>query len=116
MERYIVVDTEDDEAYLIAAGLENHATIVVSDKSAALSATSSIACTEDAYVVYVVGTPSEQDRFFKDWLVDANCLASRSINRSQGSILPASPSIEIACKSPEWLGRLTRRLYGDRDA
>lgn len=113
MQKYIVVETEEDEAHLVASGLDTMAEIEVSGRNNALSHMTSITMTENAYVVYVVGTACEENRFFKDWLVDADSLASRTNGVSQGSILPAAPSIEAACRNDVWVSRLKQRLDGN---
>ncbi|TLX16063.1 hypothetical protein [Rhizobium sp. MHM7A] len=114
MRKFIVVENEEDKAHFVAAGLDSLATVYVSGRNSALSLTSSFAMTDKTYAVYVIGTASEEDRFFSDWLVDAEYLASRSINDSQGSILPAAPSIEAACRNDAWVNRLKQRLDGHR--
>ncbi|MCZ7861063.1 hypothetical protein O9X98_06555 [Agrobacterium salinitolerans] len=116
MNKFIVVETEEDKIHLSATGIDNLATILVSSNGAAISLTSSLAMTDDTYAVYVVETPSAEARFFKDWLVDADYLAGRAINNSQGSILPASPSIGSACRDATWVHRLKQRLEGNRQA
>jgi hypothetical protein len=118
MRKFIVVETEEDKAHFVVAGLDNLATIFVSGRGSAVSLTSSLAMshTTTTYAVYVVETTSEEDRFFKSWLADAQYLASRAINDCQGSILPASPSIEAACKNEAWVERLKQRLDGNREA
>lgn len=114
MRKFIVVETEEDKAHFVAAGLDNLATVYVSGRNSAVSLTSSFAITDDTYAVFVIGTASEEDRFFRSWLADAEHLTSRSINDSQGSILPAAPSIEAACKNDAWVERLKQRLDGNR--
>jgi hypothetical protein len=116
MRKFIVVETDEDKAHFVAAGLDALATVYVSGKNSAVSLTSSFAMTDNTYAVFVIGTASEEDRFFRSWLVDAEYLTSRSINESQGSILPAAPSIEAACKNPAWIERLKQRLEGNRKA
>jgi hypothetical protein len=115
MRKFIVVETEEDKAHFIAAGLDKFADVFVSGRGSALTLTSSFAVSHNTtYAVYVVETTSEEDRFFKSWLVDAEHITGRSVNDSQGSILPASPSIEAACKDEAWVKRLKKRLNGNR--
>lgn len=116
MQKFIIVETEEDKAHFASSGLDTLAEVEVSGRNGALSHMTSITMTEDAYVIYVVGTTSEEDRFFKDWLVDADLLARRGNNISQGSILPAAPSIEAACRNDAWVSRLKQRLQGSIDS
>ena len=116
MQKFIVVETDEDEALLIAGGIDRLAEIEVSGKNNALSHMTSITMTENAHVVYVVGTTSETDRFFQYWLGDAKSLAARSNGVSKGSILPAAPSIEAACRDVVWVSRLKERLEGNHQA
>jgi hypothetical protein len=110
MRKFIVVETEEHKAHLVAAGLDSLATVYVSGMSAGVTLTSSFAMTEKTIAVFVIETTSEEDRFFKSWLADAEYLVGRSINDSKGSILPAAPSIEAACTNPQWLERLKERF------
>lgn len=65
------------------------------------------------FAVFVIETVSEDDRFFKSWLRNANFVAGHGINDGRGSILPAAPSIEEVCNDPVWVKRLELRLQGD---
>jgi hypothetical protein len=114
MRKFIVIETEEDKAHFVAAGLDSLATLYVSGKNSGVSLTSSFAMNDNVYAVFIIGTTSEEDRFFKSWLADAEYSTSRSINDSQGSILPAAPSIEAACRNEAWVNRLKQRLDGDR--
>ena len=116
MHKIVVVETEEDEAHFIAAGLDSLAEIEVSGRNNALSLMTTIAMTENAYVIFVIGTASEADRFFQSWLADAKSLAGRTNGVSQASILPATPSIEAAFKDDAWVGRLKQRLEGNPHA
>lgn len=99
MRKFIVVETEEDKAHFVTTGLDSLATVFVSGRNSGTSLTSSFAMTNETHAVFVIGTASEEDRFFKAWLVDAEYLVSRSVNNSLGSILPAAPSIEAACRN-----------------
>ena len=116
MRKFIVVETEEDKSHFVTTGLDAIATVYVSGRNCGTSLTSSFACRDNTRAVFVIETKSEEGRFFKSWLLDNEYLASRSISNSQGSILPASPSIEAACNNPAWVDRLKRRLDGNRKA
>ncbi len=116
MLKYIVVETDEEEQLLVEAGLDRLAEIVVSGYDSGPGLASSIALSriETTNVVFVIGTLSEEDRFFNSWKENADFIAERAINDNRSSILPAAPSIEVACKNPAWVERLAVRLNEDR--